>query len=249
VEAYVPLKTAEEVAGIRRSCRLAASVLRQLLRRIREGVTTLELDRLAAALLERQGASAGVSDRFPGTICASVGDVAAHGVPSARALRGGEIVTVDLAVLYAGWYGDTAVSVPVPPWGEGAHRLVAAAGAALEAAVQAASAGSRLGDVGAAVQAAAARWGARVLVELVGHGIGRELHEEPEVPHAGSPGQGARIVPGMVFTVEPALTFGSGRLRQGRDGFSFETEDGQPVAQFEHTLAVFKDHTEVLTAL
>jgi methionyl aminopeptidase len=248
LERYIPLKTSGEVAGIRESCRIAAEVLRLLVSHAVEGVSTRELDLVAAEELRRRGAASGVPAGFPGSICVSVGAVAAHGVPSEYRLRRGDLVSIDVSVLYRGWHGDAAVSLAVGRTGGSKRLLLAAAREALAAAVRAARAGGRVGDIGAAIQAVAARRGCGIVGELEGHGLGRSLHEEPEVPSFGQPGAGPRIVPGMVFTVEPVLCTGAPRLEPCGDGWGLRLADGGAAVHFEHTLAVFRGRTEVLTS-
>jgi methionyl aminopeptidase len=243
----IPLKTSDEVESIRHSCRLAAAILEAVGARVREGVSTRELDRIAAELMDRLGVVPGVPSGFPGSICTSVDEVAAHGVPSSRKLRRGSIVTVDVAVLSAGWYGDAAATLAVGTLSERRSRLLVAAREAVEAAIGAVRAGARLGDLGAAVRKVAARGNCTILPDLVGHGIGRSLHEEPSIPYTGRIGEGMRIVAGMVFTLEPALGLGSTKIRKARDGWSLYSSDRHSVAQFEHTIAVFAGRTEVLT--
>ncbi len=245
---YVPLKTSLDVAGIRRACRLAERTLRRLQPFLVPGVSTLELDRRAGSCLQDAGARAALHNGFPGTACVSVNQVAVHGVPSAAALlRAGDILTIDLTVELDGWCGDAAWSYLVGEASPERRRLLGAAWRACLAGVGAATAGARIGDIGDAVQREAARMGCQVVEEFVGHGIGRRVHEEPVVPHVGAPGTGRRIVPGMVFTIEPTLTPGDGQVDRAADGWSLVLRDGQPAAQFEHTVAVFADHTEVLT--
>lgn len=245
----IPLKTSDDVDAVRRSCRIAAQILESTARHIREGISSLELDRIAAALMRQFGVSPGVPEGFPGSICVSVNDIAAHGVPDSRKLKTGDILTVDITVLCRGWYGDLAASYPVGSVSGQRRRLLESSRMALHAAMQAVRAGSRMGDVGAAVLEAVEKRSCVVLPEFVGHGIGRSLHEEPAVPHTGRRGEGLPIVPGMVLTVEPAVALTASPLRKLDDGWSLKMSDRSPVAQFEHTLAVFSDRTEVLTKL
>jgi methionyl aminopeptidase len=249
MEPDIPLKTSKEVEGIRSSCRIAAEILRSVAAHIDRGISARELDRIAAALMRQFGVQAGVVPGFPGSICVSVNDVAAHGVPGRDKLVGGDIVTIDVAVLSAGWYGDVAASFAVGELSTEKRLLIETTRCALAAAIAIARAGGRMGDLGAAVQDVADSQGFAVLPEFVGHGIGSELHEEPVVPHIGKPGEGMPIVPGMVFTIEPALGLGGAALQKEPDGWSLRTRDRSPVAQFEHTIAIFADHTEVLTEL
>ena len=248
MEPYIPLKTSHDVDGIRRACRLAELTLRRLGGCLAPGVSTLELDRRAAACLGAAGARAALRNGFPGTICASVNQVAVHGVPSREVvLQSGDILTIDLTVELEGWCADAAWSYGVGEVGADRRRLLEAAWRACLAGVGAAKAGARFGDIGDAVQREASRSGCRVVEEFVGHGIGRRVHEEPMVPHVGAAGCGQRIVPGMVFTIEPTLTLGDGRLERAADGWGLVLPDGDCAAQFEHMVAVFADHTDLLT--
>lgn len=247
MELDIPLKTSGEVDGIRKSCRIAARILQAVAAHVEKGISTLELDRIAAALMRQYDALPGVTAGFPGSTCISVNEVAAHGVPSRQKLQEGDIITIDVAVLWGGWFGDSAASFGVGVLSVEKQRLIETAKKALAAAVQAARRGSRMGDVGAAVLAVAEEQQCVVLPEFVGHGIGRKLHEEPVVPHTGKRGQGLPIVAGMVFTLEPALGLGGVKVQKESDGWSLRSLDRSPVAQFEHTVAVFASHTEVLT--
>jgi methionyl aminopeptidase len=245
----IPLKTSVEVEGIRNSCRIAAEILRSVGAHVERGISTRELDRIAAALMRQFGVEAGVVPGFPGSICISVNDVAAHGIPGREKLATGDIVTIDVAVLSTGWYGDVAASFAVGDLSIEKRLLVETARCALAAAIEAARAGGRMGDLGAAILEIAEVQSFVVLPEFVGHGIGGKLHEEPAVPHTGRKGEGLPIVPGMVFTIEPALGMGGKALQKEPDGWSLRTRDRSTVAQFEHTVAVFADRTEVLTEL
>lgn len=248
MEPYIPLKTSGEVACIRKSCRIAVETLKFLEGFIKIGVTTGELDRIASAFIRKHGAAPAIDDHFPGSICTSVNQVAAHGIPSKYRLKEGDLLTVDIAVLLDGWCGDAAASFLVGDGDPESRRLYKAARRAVEAGVSAVKTGARLGDIGAAVMREAKLAGCRVIADCVGHGIGRDLHEEPEVSCVGEKGAGLQIVPGMVITVEPALSLGSGLIEVADDGWALITQDNSPVAQFEHTAAVFRDHTEILTS-
>jgi methionyl aminopeptidase len=248
VETFVPLKTSLDVDGIRKACRLAEMTLHYLREFTRPGVSSLELDRLAGGFLQDHGARGALDNGFPGTVCVSVNNVAVHGVPSAdEILADGDIVTVDLTVELEGWCGDAAWSYLVGDGSPEHLRLLAAAWRACVRGVAAVRAGAWMGDIGHAVQQEADRQGCRVIEEFAGHGIGRRVHEDPLVPHVGRPGTGRRILPGMVLTVEPTLTIGEGRVDRSGDGWGLRVRDGMPTAQFEHTVAVFRDRTEVLT--
>lgn len=234
---------------IRRSCRLAVEVLAALEARLEPGVSTEELDRLAAERIRRGGAEPAVDLQFPGSVCLSVNEVAAHGVPSRYRLRAGDTVIVDVALRLDGWCGDAAATFVAGAARGSVAELLEAARAATAAGVAAVRAGAHIGDIGSAIEEAAGRRGFRVLADFIGHGIGRRLHEEPAVPHTGLTGRGLRLVPGMVFTIEPVLSLGSGEVLRGEDGWSYRVADGARAAQFEHTVAVFRDRSEVLTLL
>ena len=247
MKAHIVLKSAAEVAAIRASCRLAIEILRAVRAALAPGVSTRELDRLAGERIREAGGEPALAPGFPGNICLSVNEVAAHGAPSDYRLGAGDTLCVDVAVRLGGWCGDAAASFALAEADAPYLRLLDAARDALWAGVGAVRAGGHLGDIGAAVQRVASKRGCSILAELVGHGIGVELHEDPEVPPTGRPGEGQLILPGMVLTLEPALSLGAGRLATGKDGWSLCTADAARAAQFEHTVAVFRDRTEVLT--
>ena len=248
MERPVPLKTSADVARIGLACKTAVSILDRLEALIAPGVETRMLDAAAREMMDAAGARPAVAVGFPASICTSVNEVAAHGLPSGQVLMEGDLVSVDVSLILEGWCSDAARTFAVGTPGDGRRRLLEASRSALDAGVAALRAGAHLGDVGAAVVREASRFGCTVIPDLVGHGIGRALHEEPQVFHTGRSGEGQRIIPGMVLTVEPALTLGTGRIVTRPDGWSLTTADGAPTAQFEHAVAVFLHRTEVLTA-
>jgi methionyl aminopeptidase len=249
LEPDIPLKTSAEVARIRRSCRLATEVLSALAAWVEPGVSTEELDRLAAERIHACGAETAVVSRFPGSVCLSVNEVAAHGIPSSYRLRLGDTLIADVALCLEGWCGDAAATFAVGNASAEVAGLLAAARAATAAGVAAARAGARIGDIGSAIESVARDRGFHVLADFTGHGIGRRLHEEPAVPHTGLAGEGLHLVPGMVITIEPVLSLGCGEVLSCADGWSYRLADGGRAAQFEHTVAVFRDRSEVLTAI
>ena len=250
MDAEITLKTSVDVAHIRRACRVAEKCLRSLAPCVRPGISTGELDRLAARFLaENRAVSALRGYRgFPGTICASVNNVAAHGIPNDRVLEPDDILALDVTVDVGGWIGDAAWSFIVGQGTPDSRRLLRAAWNSSLAGIRAARAGNRIGDVGAAIQEVARSYGCSVVEDYVGHGIGRSMHEDPVVPNFGVAATGVRIVPGMVFTVEPMVTLGGRAVQVSTDGWTLVTTDGSLSAQFEQTLAVFRDYTEVLTS-
>jgi methionyl aminopeptidase len=249
MDAEISLKTSVDVARIRQASRVAERCLRHLAPCVRAGISTAELDRLAGRYLGESGAESALRGYrgFPGHICTSVNNVAAHGIPSPRELEKGDVLTIDITASVDGWHGDAAWTFQVGEATPDGRRLLKAAWTANLAGIRAASAGGRIGDVGAAIQEVARRFGCSVIEDYVGHGIGRAMHEDPMVPNFGARDTGTRIVPGMVFTVEPMLTLGAREVHVSSDGWTLVTSDGSLSAQFEHTLAVFRDYTEVLT--
>jgi methionyl aminopeptidase len=249
MDTEISLKTSVDVARVRRACRLAEKCLRYLAPCVRQGISTAELDRLAGRFIEENGAESALRGYrgFPGHICTSVNNVAAHGIPTARELEKGDVLTVDITTRVNGWHGDAAWTFIIGEGGPDSRRLVKAAWSACRAGIDAAVAGNRIGDVGTAIQDAARRFGCSVIEDYVGHGIGRVMHEDPMVPNIGAPDTGVKIVPGMVFTIEPMLTLGGRDVHVSSDGWTIATVDGSLSAQFEQTVAVFRDYTEVLT--
>ncbi|MBI9104086.1 MAG: type I methionyl aminopeptidase [Spirochaetales bacterium] len=245
----IPLKTSIEVNYIRKSCRLIENTLKGLSDFIRPGISTLDINNFCSKMIaDSQGGRAIKGYRgYPASVCTSVNQVACHGLPTTRPLENGDIVTVDLTVEIDGWFGDGAWTFMAGPGDADARRLVKAAWSTSMAGIRAIKAGGRLGDVGYAIESTARKFGCRVLENFVGHGIGREIHEDPMVLNRGEPETGQYIVPGMVITVEPILTLGKIETKTLEDGWSIVTCDGRRTAQFENTLAVFGDRVEILT--
>ncbi len=250
MEKNIPLKTSIDVAHIRRSCRIVESALRHLKQVIAPGVSTGEIDREVEKYLAGQGAISALKGYrgFPKSICTSVNNVAAHGIPGDYRLEPGDLISVDLTVVKDGWHGDAAWTFCVSGADADTKRLISAAWQTNLAGIMTIRAGAKLGDIGHAVSNTAQKYGCVVLQDYVGHGIGEALHEEPRIPNVGEKGQGMRIVPGMVFTVEPIVTLGDEEVTILDDGWTVVTSNGSYAAQFEHTVAVFKDRIEILTA-
>ena len=246
----ISLKTRIEVNRMRRAGLAAESVLYQLAPEIRQGVTTQQLEEASHELAATAGATLALKGYrgYRHGICTSVNHVAAHGVPGHYRLQQGDIITVDAILECDGWFGDAAWTYSVDDTDFDTRRLLRAAWQSSVAGIRAARAGKRFGDIGAAVSAAARAFGCSVLDNFVGHGIGRDMHEDPMVLNSGEPGVGSPIVPGMVFTVEPILCLGSPEVKTMDDGWSVITLDKSRCAQFEHTIAIFADATEILTS-
>lgn len=249
VEKSVPLKTSIEVSRIRRTCRLIESLFLDLKGSLKPGITTQQLDALCLEMLQAGGGVPAMKGYkgYPAGICTSVNNVAAHGLPGDYELCRGDIVSVDISAQIQGWHGDAAWTYVIGEPTLDMRRLLKAAWQSTMAGIEAARAGLRLGDVGAAIHGAAERYGCSVLDKFVGHGIGVELHEEPMVLNFGTPGTGRPIVPGMVLTVEPIVCLGRPESHLLGDGWSIVTDDNSLSAQFEHTVAIFSEKTEILT--
>jgi methionyl aminopeptidase len=247
------LKAAWELEILRRSNRLVADTLRQLNAIARPGVSTLELDRFAEAYLRDRGARPAFKGyrEYPFTLCTSINEEVVHGMPSARTLRAGDVLSLDLGAIVDGYYGDAAVTLPVGMVSAQADRLIRVTRECLEKAVAAARPGGRLADLGRAVQAHAEQSGFSVVRAFVGHGIGRALHEAPQIPNFVEPGQGRGPVlkPGMVLAIEPMINAGGPDVRVLADQWTAVTVDGFPSAHFEHTVAITEQGVEVLSVV
>jgi methionyl aminopeptidase len=244
-------KSRAEVAVMRRAGEVVAKTIATLREAVRPGVTTAELDRIAAREIERSGATPSFLGYrgFPATICTSVNNEIVHGIPGRRELAEGDLVKLDVGAVVEGFHADSAVTVPAGRPSEVAAKLIETTELALWAGLSQAHAGHRLGDVGAAVQAVAEEAGFSVVREYVGHGIGRALHEEPPVPNYGSKGKGYRLTEGLVIAIEPMVNVGGYATRLLGDGWTVVTEDGSLSAHFEHTVAVTDSGPWVLTDL
>ncbi len=248
-ERDIRLKTAEERAGIARAGVVAGRLLRAVVREVRPGVRTGYLERAARSSIKALQGHCSIEGPpdFPAIISVSLNEIAVHGLPGEYELQSGDIVTVDVALKVDGWYADCALTVPAGTLSPRNGKLIEAAREATRQGIFSARAGGHMGDIGEAVIRTARRYGARVIDMFVGHGVGHDLHEEPVVYPIGEVGTGQPLVPGMVFTVEPVLTFGSGTAVKSGDGWSYVTTDGAPAALFEHTVALLSDRTLLLT--
>jgi len=244
-------KSKREIEKMRAAGRLVAQVRESLRRMVRPGVTTLELDAAAEKMIRDAGALPTFKGYhgFPFSICASVNEQVVHGFPSAYALREGDIFSIDCGVTLAGYVGDTATTVPVGRVSGDRLELIRVAEECLERAIRQCWPGKYLGDVGWAVQSHAEAHGYSVVRDYVGHGIGRKMHEDPQIPNYGKPGTGVRIRAGYVFAIEPMINVGTHRTKTLADGWTVVTLDGQPSAHVEHTVAITEDGPEVLTLL
>jgi methionyl aminopeptidase len=245
------LKSPDEIKKMRAAGRMVAEVFEELKAWVRPGITTLDLDRMAeTAILKRGGIPAFKGYRgFPCTLCTSVNEEIVHGIPSNRRLLEGDILGVDMGVLLDGYYGDSAISFPIGKVSPEALRLIQVAEECLNLGIEQSRVGNRLSDISHAVQVHAENAGYSVVREFVGHGIGRNLHEEPQVPNYGTPGKGPRLKEGMVLAIEPMVNMGGPQTRILEDRWTAITRDGSLSAHFEHTVAITESGPQVLTLI
>ena len=243
-------KSEREIEQMANAGAVAAETLALLADHVRPGVTTAELDRVADEFIRSRGGVPTFKGYrgYPASICTSPNDMIVHGIPGPYRLREGDILSVDVGVTLGGFVGDSAYTFPVGAISAEAERLCEVAQAALAAAIEQARAGKRIGDVSGAVQRATEEAGFSVVRSLVGHGVGRSMHEEPQVPNFGLPGRGVPLSEGMTFAIEPMITVGGPDVYLADDGWSISTEDGSLAAHFEHTVAITADGPRILTA-
>lgn len=242
-------KSQKEIEKMRASGRLVGQVLQALRQMVGPGITTLEVDVAAEKMIRDAGAYPTFKgyNGFPFSICASVNEQIVHGFPSSYELQDGDIFSIDVGVTLDGFVGDTATTVPVGTASEDRLKLIRVTEECLELAIEQCRAGNHLGDIGWAVQSHAEPHGYSVVRDYVGHGIGRQMHEDPQIPNYGKPGKGPKIKKGYVFAVEPMVNMGSYQTKTLKDGWTVVTVDGLPSAHVEHTIAITEDGPEVLT--
>lgn len=245
----IPIKNEREIEKMRLACRAASEVLDRATGLIRPGITTGEVDQAAADFMAELGCkSAFLGYRgFPGNICISLNEEVVHGIGGNRRIQYGDIVKLDIGVIKDGWVGDTATTVPVGIVDEKIQRLLAVTESTLELAITHAQNGRRLGDLCAAIEDEIVANGYTVVREFVGHGVGRKLHEEPQVPNYGRPGSGPKLKPGMTLAIEPMVNMGTAGVRVLDDKWTVVTLDGKSSAHFEHTVLITKGEPEILT--
>ncbi|HEY5425915.1 MAG TPA: type I methionyl aminopeptidase [Candidatus Tumulicola sp.] len=245
----VALKSAREIEVMRRSGRITSAVLTQLLKAARPGITTGQLDAMAEKGIRDLGGVPTFKGYhgFTGSICASVNDEVVHGIPGSRVLRDGDLLSIDIGTTLDGYVSDSAATVAVGTISPQAQRLLDVTQECLMLGIAQMQRGNRVGDIGAAVAAHAEKNGFGVVRELVGHGVGREMHEEPQVPNYGKAGTGLELRPGLVLAIEPMITQGGHQVNILEDGWTVVTADGKLAAHFEHTIAVTDDGPKILT--
>jgi len=242
-------KSPAEIEKMRAANQLVARVLEDLAAMVAPGVSTADLDAAAEAKVRAAGAEPAFKGYrgYPATLCASVNEQVVHGIPSRRVLAAGDIVSLDMGVRLNGYYGDSAVTVPVGPVSEEATRLLRVTQEALQAGIAQVKIGGRISDIGHAIQRFVEAEGFSVVREFVGHGIGAALHEEPQIANYGEPGRGPRLAEGMTLAIEPMVNLGKPAVRLLADGWTAVTKDGSLSAHFEHTVAVTSNGPDVLT--
>ncbi len=245
----IKIKTREEIELMRESALIVSRTLGEIAKLIQPGVTTLQLDKVAEEFIRDHGAEPGFLGLydFPNTLCMSPNEQVVHGIPNDDPLREGDILSVDCGALKNGFYGDHAYTFAVGEIDEEVRRLLQVTRESLYVGIREFRLGNRVGDVGFAIQQYTEKRGYGVVRELVGHGIGREMHEDPEMPNYGKRGRGKKFVEGMVVAIEPMINMGTHRIRQYSDGWTIKTADMKPSAHFEHDVAIVNGKPELLS--
>jgi methionyl aminopeptidase len=245
----VTIKSGRELELMRTAGKVVANTLQTVREAVRPGITTKDLDEIAERAIVEQGGEPAFPhiDNFPGSLCVSVNEEVVHGIPGKRRLREGDIVKVDAGAIVGGYHGDAAITIPVGPVSAEARRLMEVTERSLAIGIEVTRPGAHLHDIGAAIQAYVEEQGFAVVRQYVGHGIGRELHEEPTVPHYAQPSRGIALRPGMVLTIEPMINVGTYETVTLPDRWTVVTKDRRLSAQFEHTVAVTGSGAEILT--
>lgn len=247
----IVLKSQQEIAYMREAGRIVAETLELIRQAVKPDVTTQELDRIADEYIRERGAIPAFKgyNGFPGSICASVNEEVVHGIPGPRKLKNGDIISVDIGTLINGFYGDAAMTFPVGEVTPEVAQLLKVTEESLYKGIAQAVADQRLYDISHAVQIHAEEFGYGVVRDYVGHGIGRKMHEDPQIPNYGAPGRGPRLKPGMTLAIEPMINMGTYEVKTLRDNWTVITRDKKWSAHFEHTIAVTDGEPEILTRL
>jgi methionyl aminopeptidase len=251
----IPIKNPEAIRRMREACAIAATILARLKAQVRPGITTYDLDQIGRDLISSFGARSapygykhGSGRPYPAYTCLSVNEEVVHGIGSLkRILRDGDIISVDVTVEYNGYIGDNAVTVPVGTIAPRVAELLKVTAEALQLGIKQATVGNRIGDISHAVQTYVEAHGFSIVREMVGHGVGRQMHEEPQIPNFGRKNSGEKIKPGMTLAIEPMVNLGGHAVRTLSDGWTIVTTDGQPSAHFEHTVLTTDSGPEILT--
>lgn len=247
----ITIKTPKEIQIIKKGGEILAKIIRELEDIVKPGITTKELDRAAEALILKYEAQPSFKDYkgFSACLCTSVNEEIVHIIPSDRVLREGDIISLDLGILYKGFHTDMAITVPLGKIAPEAQRLIRVTKESLRRGIKEAKSGNTVGDIGSAIQDYVEEQGFGVVRELCGHGIGKNIHEDPQIPNYGKKRTGSVLREGMVICLEPMVTIGDWRIKKAKDGYGFQTKDGSLSAHFEHTITITKNGVEVLTEL
>jgi len=247
----IPIKTREEIKIMAEGARILAQIMKELEKRVKPGIKTKELDRAAEALILKFGGKCsfkGYQD-FPTCLCTSINEEIVHAVPSERTLKEGDILSLDLGMEYRGFHSDMAITLPVGKISPEAQRLLRVTKKALKRGIKKIRPGNTIGDIGNTIQRYVENQGFNVVRELCGHGIGKELHEDPQILNYGKRHSGPEIKEGMVFCLEPMITMGDWKLKKSQDGYGFETADGSLSCHFEHEVLATKNGAKILTVI
>jgi methionyl aminopeptidase len=245
----IPIKTKEEIEIMAQGGHILAEIMNQLKNEAKIGVATIDLNRLAESLVFKYKCRPSFKNYkgFPETLCTSINEVVVHGVPSDRILKDGDVLSLDLGIFYQGFHSDMAITIPIGKVEPEILRLIKVANKALKRGLRKLKPNIRLGAVGNAIQRYVESQGFNIVKDLCGHGIGRELHEDPEILNYGKRREGDFLKEGMVICLEPMITIGKGEIKKSKDGFAFETKDGSIAAHFEHTVAITQHGSKILT--
>lgn len=245
----VHFKTAEDIQVIKESAQVLGKAHGEVAKRIKPGVKTKDLNKVAEEFIRDQGGSPSFKNYhgFPAALCISVNETVVHGFPGNYELKEDDIISIDCGVLLKGFHSDSAYTYPLAGVRKEVLDLLNRTYDSLFLGIEQAKAGNRIGDIGFAIQSYVEQFGYGVVRELVGHGVGKDLHEDPEVPNYGKRGKGVKIVPGMVFAIEPMINMGTRNVVQEQDGWTIRTKDKKPSAHYEHMVAIYEDRTEIVT--
>jgi len=247
----VPIKTSDEIKIMIEGGQILAKIMKELEKMVKIGITTKELDKAAEDLVFKYGGKCSFKDYqgFPACLCTSINEEIVHSVPSNRKLKNGDIISLDLGILFKGFHTDMATTIPVGEINPENQRLIRATKKALKRGIKKVKIGNTFGDIGNTIQRYIESQGFSVVKSLCGHGIGKEIHEDPQIPNYGKRRAGIKITEGMVFCLEPMLVTGSPEIKKSKDGYGIVTIDGSFSAHFEHTIAITKDGVKILTVV
>lgn len=249
IKNHISLKSPAEIDILRKAGKILSSIIHELKGSLTVGMTTKAVDQNAEDIIKKHGVRAAFKGYrgFPGSACVSVNEAVVHGIGNNRVIKDGDIVSIDVGIIHDGYYSDTALTVPVGQVAPEVARLLSVAEASLYRGIEQAQVNNRLSDISYAVQSYVELHGFSVVRDFVGHGIGKQLHEDPEIPNYGRPGQGPTLLEGMVLAIEPMVNMGSHYTKILKDGWTVVTEDGKPSAHFEHCVLITKNGPEILT--